>query len=137
MIHGITTIGVRFDVDKIDSGCYGIACWEIFWQAIAPQELPNTSLFEGDTSATMNGSENVFCIAVQGFDSDFVRKIKSALTESEKYRLVCARPNFVEGNECVSEPLPPAGRIDALGELIGDAWNARPALNSVKDKIGL
>src|SRR5437762_1099521 len=97
----MTTIGVRFDVDKIESGSYGVACWKIFWQAIGAEELSSTALFEGDTAASMNGSENVFCIAVQGLDSDLPRRIKIALSDSEGYRQVCARPSFVEGSQCL------------------------------------
>lgn len=133
MIPGMTSIGVRFDVDRIDSGSYGVACWKIFWQAVSPEKLGGTMLFEGDTAASMDGVENVFCIVVQGNDPDLVRLVKTALSDSEAYRQVCARPNFLEGNDCLREPLPAAGRIDYAGNLIGDAWNSRGALNAIRN----
>jgi hypothetical protein len=131
MIHGLPAIGVRFDINKIESGSYGVECWKIFWAAISPEQLLEALLFEGDTAASTNDKENVFCIAVQGIDAHIISKIKSALVESEAYRKVCARPNFVEGEQCTYEPLPAAGRIDYGGKLVGDAWNSREALNSL------
>jgi hypothetical protein len=39
---------------------------------------------------------------------------------------------FVEGSSCTAEPLPDAGRIDAEGNLVGDAGASRSALGAVK-----
>jgi hypothetical protein len=132
MIRNMPTIGVRYDIDKAGAGYYGFACWKIFWQAINPEEIGVASLYEGDTAATLNDRENVFCIAVQSLDSGATAKIKAALTRSEAFKQVCANPMFVEGSSCAAEPLPDAGRIDAEGNLAGDAGAARSALGAVK-----
>ena len=134
MIPDMPTIGVRFDIEKSGSGYYGFACWEVFWQAINPEEIGVASLYEGDTAATLNGRENVFCIAVQSLDSDATAKVKAALTRSEAFKRVCANPMFVEGSSCAAEPLPDAGKIDAEGNLVGDAGASRSALGAVKKK---
>ena len=132
MIPNMPTIGVRFDIEKAGGGYYGATCWKILWQAINPEDIGVASLYEGDTAATLDGRENVFCIAVQTLDSGALAKIKAALTQSEAFKGVCASPMFVEGSSCATEPLPDAGRIDAEGNLVGDAGASRSSLGAVK-----
>lgn len=132
MIHNMPTIGVRFDIDKAGSGHYGFACWKIFWQAITPEDIGVASLYEGDTAATLNGRERVFCIAVQSLDGGAIGKIKAALSQDAAFKAVCAAPMFVEGSSCAAEPLPDAGRIDAEGNLAGKAGASRSAFGTVK-----
>jgi hypothetical protein len=135
MIPNMPTIGARFDIEKAGSGYYGFTCWKVFWQAINPEEIGVASLYEGDTAATLNGRENAFCIAVQSLDSRAIVKIKTALTESEQFKQVCANPMFVEGLSCAAEPLPDAGRIDANGNIVGDAYASRSAYDAVKKEL--
>jgi hypothetical protein len=59
MISGMAAVGVRFDINRIDSGSYGIECWKIFWQAVDPAALNGSVLYEGDTAASMAGRESV------------------------------------------------------------------------------
>ena len=132
MISNMPTIGVRFDIDKAGGGYYGFACWKIFWQAITPETIGVASLYEGDTAATLNGRERVFCIAVQSLDGGSIGKTKAALSRSAAFKAVCASPMFVEGSSCAAEPLPDAGRIDAEGDLVGEAGASRSALGAVK-----
>jgi len=132
MIRNMPTIGVRFDIDKAGGGYYGFTCWKIFWHAISPEEIGVASLYEGDTSATLNGQERVFCIAVQSMDTGAIGKVKKTLNRNEAFKRVCATPMFVEGSSCAAEPLPEAGRIDADGNLIGDAGASRSALGAIK-----
>lgn len=132
MIPNMPTVGVRFDIEKAGGGYYGFICWKVFWQAINPEEIGVASLYEGDTAATLNDRENVFCLAVQSLDSGAIAKIKTALTRSDAFKQVCANPMFVEGSSCVAEPLPDAGRIDAEGNLVGNAGASRSALGAVK-----
>ncbi len=132
MLANIPTIGVRFDINKIDSGSYGVKSWKIFWRAVSPEELPGVFLWEGDTAASCNGQENVYCIAVQSMNAEIVNRVRSALFSSADFKGVCSDPMFVEGLRCTSEPLPAAGNVDNSGNLIGDAWNSRPALLAIR-----
>lgn len=132
MLSDVPTIGIRFDVDKVDSGSYGIACWKIFWTAIGPAQLPGAMLFEGDTTATMEDRENVFCIAIQCLDDSIIEQVKLALIESDAFRAVCARPRFVEGDQCAAEPLPLVDQIDCAGTLTAEASNPAYALQSLR-----
>lgn len=92
-------------------------------------------LYEGDTAASMAGRENVFCIAIQHADDSVLRGVKSALTNDPKFTAVCAPPRFVEGTTCTGEPLVMAGKVSG-GEILGDAWNSRPALEAVRKERG-
>lgn len=129
------TIGVRFDIDKAGGGYYGLTCWKIFWQAITPEEIGVASLYEGDTAATLNGQERVFCIVVQSLNASVIGKVKTALNRTESFKGVCAAPMFVEGSSCAAEPLPDAGRIDAEGNLVGNVGSSRSALDAVRNEI--
>jgi len=132
MIPNMPTIGVRFDIEKAGGGAYGFTCWKVFWQAINPEEIGVASLYEGDTAATLNGRENVFLIVIQTSGGSAIPRIKAALIRSEAFQRVCANPMFVEGSACEGEPLPNAGRLDAKGNLLGDAGLSRSALGAVK-----
>jgi hypothetical protein len=50
MNKDMSTIGVRFDIDKVGGGFYGAACWDIFWKAIALKDLCGAFFYEGDTN---------------------------------------------------------------------------------------
>ena len=92
-------------------------------------------LYEGDTAASMAGRENVFCIAIQHADESALRAVKSALANDPKFTAVCAPPRFVEGAASTSEPLVMVGKVSG-GEIVGDAWNSRPALEAVRSERG-
>lgn len=131
LMAGVLTVGVRFDIDKLDSGFYGKKAWKIIWQEFEPLELRKSLLFEGDTLATPQG-ENVFCIAIQRLDPDLIEKVQSALSQNPEFKAVAATPAFVEGHDCLAG-LPSAGQIDGSGELVGqDAAIARMALGEVR-----
>jgi hypothetical protein len=131
VITNIPVLGIRFDIDKVNSGSYGFACWKLFWAAVPPGSLCGAKLYEGDTAATLNDAENVFCIAVQTDDEEVVSAVKRAVMRNDALCRVAASPWFVEGVLCTREPLVAVGTIDASGTLRGDAWNARPALESL------
>ena len=130
MVTGMPTLGVRFDIDKVDAGGYGVACWAVVWSAVKPQALAGALLWEGDTRASMEGRENVYCIAIQSADERALAAAREALLRSASFNLVCANPMLVDAASCRGEPLVNVGRIDQLGQLIGDAWNARPGLKA-------
>lgn len=54
MLPNMPALGIRFDINKLESGAYGIAGWKVFWRAIDVEKLAGGSvLFEGDTAATL------------------------------------------------------------------------------------
>jgi hypothetical protein len=34
MIPNMPILGVRFDINMIESGTYGLECWKVFWRCI-------------------------------------------------------------------------------------------------------
>lgn len=134
MLPNMPALGIRFDIDKLESGAYGIAGWKVFWRAIDVERLAGgTLLFEGDTALTLNGFENVYCIVVQSMSRTLLSQIRSALEQSAEFQRVAASPRFIEGASAIGEPLPEAGGVDATGNLVGEqAWNPRTALGSVR-----
>jgi hypothetical protein len=136
VIDGLPALGIRFDLDRIDSGSYGVECWRIFWQAVDPAGLDGSVLYEGDTAASMAARENAFCIAIQHMDESVLRAVKNSLMGDPRFTAVCAPPRFVEGADCTGEPLVMVGNVSG-GEIVGDAWNSRPALKAVRRGRGI
>ena len=131
MINNIPALGACFDINKAGDA-YGINCWTLFWHAIEPEQLKGALLFSGDMSASIKGSEGVYCIVVQTTDLSMLDKVKDALSQREEFKGMCAKPMFIENERCVSEPLPAEGRIDSEGNLVGKAAASRSALGSVR-----
>ena len=134
MISTLPALGIRFDIGKVESAAYGVACWEVIWNAVRIDTLAGALLFEGDTSSTLVGSENVFCIAVQTPDERVLESIRRALEESADFGAVAATPAFNQGRSLFGEPLVEAGRIDSEGRLEGKAYNSGPALANFEKK---
>lgn len=132
-LPNLPTLGIRFDITKFDSASYGIECWKIFWRCAGTKLLRVALLYEGDTSVTLNGDESVFCIAVQTMDPHMLDLVRQSFLQSQEFQKTKASPEFIEHPLAQREPLPEAGRIDALGNLTGDAYNARIALAYVNN----
>ena len=131
MIPNMPVLGIRFDIGKVDEGGYGKACWKIFWRTVKLDSLGTALLFEGDTDATPS-RENVYCLAIQSFDSRVLDTVKAALAASPAYLEVAATPMFVEGDACLREPLPEAGKVSAVGRLVdANEWTCGAALAEV------
>lgn len=129
-------LGIQFDVQRVKSGSYGAACWQIFFSIVEPTGIAGASLYEGDTNESMQGGRDVYCLAIQSHDDDVLARVKQLMSRSDEYKKVCATPMFLEGQRCLAEPLPPAGRIGHDGGLVGDAWNAREGLQAARASKG-
>ncbi len=68
MLPQLPGLGIRFDIGKIESAGYGLECWKVIWRAVEPEKVGITHWFEGDSAATLEGRENVYCIAVQSWE---------------------------------------------------------------------
>jgi hypothetical protein len=132
MQSNVPVLGVRFDIGRICSGSYGMDCWEIFWQVVDPTKLAGATLYEGDTAASVDGRENVFCIAIQTADTGALGLVRAVLSNHRGFNDVCAPPRFIEGQRCTIEPLVAVGYVGSQGQIVGDAWNARPALKAAR-----
>ena len=133
MISFWPALGVRFDIGKIESSAYGYECWKALWSAVAPRDLRGSLLFEGDTAATISGTENVFCIVVQNMDPAVLQKLKLSVAGATKAARIAATPMFVEEEDVIGEPLVDVGSVDHAGNLVGRTCFYRDALKATKE----
>ena len=113
-------IGVVFDIDDLGGGFYGYEAWKIFMKHLDPSKLIGSTLLEGDTTETLNGGANEFCIAVcGGIDVDYVRSAFADLTEEG---LAPPDRRFIEKPQLDSEPLPDRARVDGEGFFVTESW---------------
>src|SRR5204863_8735049 len=98
-LPSLPVLGVRFDIDKLlkySGGNYAETAWTIIWQSLDPSLLKGASLWHGDSGATLNHRENVFCIAIQSSDAGSLKQAQSLLAGSSELGGVAAVPPFAE-----------------------------------------
>ena len=128
------SIGLRFDISKVDdSKCgYGEACWKIFWQAVDLKILAGAILRDGDSNATLEHNENVYCLSITWPTSGRASDVRKMLEKFEPYKQVAANPNFIDAGQLVKEPLVDDGMIDLAGHFVSKSYRALPALEKVQ-----
>ena len=130
----VHTIGVRFEIDRVTSGNFGKTFWKVFWDALPPEVLKASQLYEGRTNETLSGREEVFCIGIQSMDPGVISKVQSAMERSEDFSKYRSGVPFVKGAMALTS-LQTAGRVDSNGELLGeDAAVARWALGESRQR---
>ena len=134
MLSGMPTLGIRFDIEKAGGGYYGMTCWEVFWRVVDVKKLAGALLCEGDTNATLQDKENVYCLAIQSTNANILREIRAALESSPEFNKVASSPRFIENEQVWREPLPDRGRVDASGSLVGREYTPYAALNAVQEE---
>jgi hypothetical protein len=92
-------LGVRFDVEKTQSDFYVLECWKILWGALKPEDIKGADFYEGDTRATLEGTENVYCIAFQHDEASVINKSSTALLKNSKFFAVSALPAVLRADE--------------------------------------
>jgi hypothetical protein len=114
------SLGIRFDIEKLeehDSSIYARPAWEIVFKAFGLTNFSGeTDLFEGDTSGTVSGSEYVYCLGIHNNDVALLKRIRTAVDNSEEFNAVANATRFVEGTALSSEPLVHAAHIDGKGD---------------------
>ncbi|MBE3114437.1 MAG: hypothetical protein IMZ59_02845 [Actinobacteria bacterium] len=132
MIYYMPALVIRFDINKVGSRAYGIECWKVFWRAVDVKKLSGTLLSGGDTNATLNGREYVYCIAIRSLNTAILDEIRTALEQSTEFQKIAASTMFIKNVLVAKEHLIDAGRVDSAGNLIGYAHNSREALGMVR-----
>jgi hypothetical protein len=109
-------IGVLFDIDELESGLYGYAAYQIFFEAIDTRQLAGCMLSDGDTNATLAGRANQYCIAVESMDASKIAAVKNALSRSNEKGLLPLSARFVEDARVDLEPRVQSTDIGSTGE---------------------
>lgn len=122
--------GILFDIDELGGGLYGYYAYKTFFEAIDTRLLKGCTLSDGDTNATLTGSANQYCIAVDSPDASIITSVKDAVSKSNAKGLLPLSSRFLDDYQVSREPLVTAAYINSLGELencqtswIIDAWN--------------
>lgn len=132
MMPNMPALGIRFNINDVGSGFYGIECWKVFWRAVDIQKLSGVLLFDGDTDATLCGREYVYCIAVQSNQQTVLDGIRASLEKNIEYGNIAASPKFVYDDYVVVEPLVFSGTIDSEGNISGVKSLPHIALDAIK-----
>lgn len=125
------TLLIRFNIEKA-GGAYGMACYERLFTALTADELEGVVLFDGDSSATLAGRENVNVIGVVCGDINRLEAMRKKLEADSEFMEYTASEPFILQSAGSSEPLVLAGNFSG-GELSGGGWGAA-ALKAVKER---
>lgn len=134
MLPRLPTLGIRFDLNKLETNGYKTTCWKILFQVVSPRVLAGASLFEGFSRQTLKNQENVFCLGVQHPDATVLEQVKNTLKDYPDFLAVCSPFMFKEGNECREEPLSPVGQFNIKGQIIGKLASPHQALDELAKK---
>lgn len=131
------TLGILFNIDKIvqdvDSVNYLTGAWKVVWRAVGVSSLKDWNgahLYECDTDGAISGC----CVAIQSMDRSLLRRIRDSLLQSPEYKNVAGTPMFLEDEIARAQPLMIAGTIDRNGNVTGEAYCSRHALDSIWEK---
>ena len=108
---------VYLDIDKLDSGVYGLAAGQALGVALPAFELDGIAVFSGDSAATLNGSANEYAVAFSGCCSKIYR-IESLLRDDKTIAGLLSGRGIRRGE--TQEPLVADGTVQN-GELTAPA----------------
>ncbi len=115
-------IGIVFDIEGLGGSWYGYQAWRFFMKYLDPKRIRACILVEGDTSMTLEGKANDFCIGIYGLMLD-LSYIRETFEGIEDQALRPFHRRFIEKLALDNQPLPIKGHIDAFGRLVTDYWN--------------
>lgn len=122
-------IGILYDISELGSGFYGYSAYKLFFDAIDPHRVAISTIYDGDTSETLSGKENVYCITVQSMEKATIDYIRSTMLVRNDKGLLPVEKRLIEGNITQKHPLVMSGQIDGNGKfhskngMIGSSWS--------------
>lgn len=114
----MSTIGILFDIEALGGGLYGYAAYKALFETIDTRLIPSSTFADGDTAASITGSDNHYCIAVTCDDPDGIAHVRDSVARARAKGLLPAVVRFIDGDAVAREPLVPAAAIDAAGMLV-------------------
>ena len=109
---------VYLDIDKLNSGVYGLSAGQALGRALPASELEGIAVFSGDSAATLNGSANEYAVAFSGDGAKLDRieailrddkTIAGLLSGSGIRREETREPLAADGTVQNAQLVPPAG----------------------------
>ena len=107
-------IGILFDIDALGT-LYGEAAYRIVFSCLDPRRVTQSVIHDGDTYATLAGSDRIYCIAFQVSRKRQIDYIRDAFADRTDRGLRPAHCRFIEGRITKHEPLVPAGAVNPAG----------------------
>ena len=108
---------VYLDIDKLDSGVYGLAAGQALGRALPASEMEGIAVFSGDSAATLNGSANEYAVAFSG-NSAKLDRIEALLRDDKTIAGLLSGRGIRRGE--TQEPLVADGTVQN-GELTAPA----------------
>lgn len=131
------TFAVAFSIDQLGGGAYGSRAWETVWQYCDPEVAVGAVLFEGDSSATLQGLERVYVCAFYGLSGTTQSQFQSNLQKCKPTGyLRCDASIFL-----ASEPLRMCGVVIRtpqginIDESSGSGWAKEGLKKALKQRI--
>ena len=110
---------VHFDIEKlekIESVYYWKICWEVFWAAVDPEEIPECVLYHGHTDSRF-GFLDLYCIAVLCPDRETVYRIEANLSQNSLFKKIRYSTPFAGALlEDIGGSVGEIGRVNYIGE---------------------
>ncbi len=108
---------VYLDIDKLDSGVYGLAAGQALGRALPASEMEGIAVFSGDSAATLKGSANEYAVAFSG-NSAKLDRIEALLRDDKTITGFLSGSGIRRGE--TQEPLVADGTVQN-GELTAPA----------------
>ena len=112
-------LGILFEIDALGSGLYGYAAYKVLFGLVDPRQLVGCSLSDGDTNATLRGTANQYCIALETSDARILDAVKKTMQQASEPGLAAPAKRFITDAAVSHEPLVETGSITSAGELVG------------------
>lgn len=139
---GPGTLLVRFEIDKLGGGAYGYESGKLIGEAVPAELLEGMIISDGDSAATLRGSEYVCIVGIATLTKRGVLKdeIEPRIRASEAIRAAAASPlTQLSSGTTISEPLVVDGvvrngRIEGSGGFCASGFMAAWAKNGKSER---
>ena len=127
----VTVLMVYLDIDKLDSGVYGLAAGRAVARAVPASMLEGMIIFSGDSNETLYGSANEYVIGIKGRASSLRAVEKQlradaslgAFLSSSGIRMGGNEPLVIDGTVTDGALVDPPGHSTSFcGVGFNDAW---------------
>lgn len=112
------TLGILFNIDRLDSALYGSAAYKILFKYLDPMRLAGCRFLDGDTHRTLASLAREYCIAIEAPSAGTIAYIRSTIRECPERSLLLYEARFLEWAAVANEPLVYAGTMDSTGTLV-------------------
>jgi hypothetical protein len=115
--HRPTNLGILFDTRELGDSEYGLGAYRLFFNLLDPERLTNCTLYDGDTTATLVGRAEQYCIRVEAQQPEQIEYLHEIFAACDSRALPPGESRFLPEAALVEEPLLRWAWTDAHGAL--------------------